>query len=62
MVAGYTNGCSDYIPTADAFALGGYEVLGGPQAYGMPALTPDCESIVKDACLGALDDVWNVYQ
>ena len=62
MVFGYANGCADYVPTADAFALGGYEVLGGPQAYGMPALKPDCEAIVKNAGLTVLESLWNSYQ
>ena len=62
MVFGYANGCEDYVPTADAFALGGYEVLGGPQEYGMPALKPECGAAVKKAGLSVLEDLWNSYQ
>jgi hypothetical protein len=61
MVFGYANGCADYVPTADAFALGGYEVLGGPQAYGMPALSPACEAVVKNAGMSVLEQLWSGY-
>ena len=58
MVFGYTNACADYVPTAEAFVLGGYEVQGAPKLYGWPSLTPACERIVKDAGLGALQMLW----
>jgi hypothetical protein len=38
LFAGYTNGCIGYIPTAEAHALGGYEVEVAPLAYRMSGL------------------------
>ncbi|MEM9955621.1 MAG: neutral/alkaline non-lysosomal ceramidase N-terminal domain-containing protein [Chloroflexota bacterium] len=46
MVFGYTNGCNGYIPTAEAFYLGGYEVDGAPKLFGLPRLLPDCEQVI----------------
>jgi len=46
MVAGYTNGCNGYIPTAEAFYLGGYEVDGTPKLFGLPRLHPNSEQII----------------
>lgn len=37
IVAGYSNGCPGYFPTATEFAYGGYEVLDAHRYYGMPA-------------------------
>ena len=36
MVAGYTDGCPGYLPTAGEYALGGYEVAEAHRYYGMP--------------------------
>ncbi len=58
MVFGYTNGCEDYVPTAEALLLGGYEVQGAPKLYGWPGLRPECERIVKETALAVLDDLW----
>lgn len=37
VVTGYTNGCPGYLPDAEAYAHGGYEVLDAHRYYGMPA-------------------------
>ncbi len=57
-VFGYTNVYSGYLPTADAIALGGYEVLGAPKHIDMPYLSPECEGIIKQTALDALRQVW----
>ncbi len=57
LVFGYTNGCVDYIPTAEALLLGGYEVQGGPKYYGQPPLKADCEAIILEAALNALEQL-----
>jgi hypothetical protein len=54
LVLGYTNGCAHYVPTAEEFVLGGYEVIGAPKLYGWPSLRPDCERLVKDSGLAVL--------
>ncbi|MBD3374803.1 hypothetical protein GF406_07210 [candidate division KSB1 bacterium] len=50
MVLAYSNGCASYVPTAEAFFFGGYEVFGAQQRYTMPYLKPDSEDKIKDAC------------
>jgi len=54
MVFGYANGCNGYVPTAEAFYLGGYEVDGAPKLFGLPRLHPDSEQIIYDA----IDDIF----
>ena len=46
MPAGYTNGCVGYVPTADAYALGGYEVA---TSFATPA-APTAGPSVRPAC------------
>ena len=36
-VAGYTNGCNSYLPVANAYQQGGYEVETAPLFYGLPS-------------------------
>lgn len=36
LVAGYSNGCPGYLPTADEYPIGGYEVCDAHRYYGMP--------------------------
>jgi neutral ceramidase len=50
-VIAYTNGVPGYIPTADAFAMGGYEVEGAYRFYcgGYTMLKPECEALILDA-------------
>lgn len=43
---GYANGCVGYVPTAAAFAEGGYEVTHAIRFYGDTMLTPACEDLL----------------
>ena len=47
-VFAYTNGVAGYIPTAEAFPLGGYEVLEAPKWYGVLALNPKAGEIMLE--------------
>ena len=58
MVFAYTNGCGDYVPTADAFTLGGYEVRIAHKHYGWPELQPDCDRIVRETGLAVLEELF----
>jgi len=50
-VLAYTNGNIGYVPTAEAFPQGGYEVDSAIKYYGTTMLTPACEAIiVREAC------------
>jgi neutral ceramidase len=58
MVCGYSNGCPGYVPWADAYAVGGYEVEEAHLYYGAPAcFAPEASGTLVEAALGALDDV-----
>lgn len=46
MVAGYTNGNVGYVPTQDAFSIGGYEVDLAYKLYGEQMLDPGAESLI----------------
>jgi len=46
-VFGYTNACLGYMPTADAYYLGGYEAHGAHKLFGLPRLDPKSESVIK---------------
>ncbi len=61
IVLGYTDGCRSYIPSAEAFYLGGYEPGYAQVAYGQPYLRPVCEEIIKKKSLELLADLWNRY-
>ncbi|MEW6360178.1 MAG: neutral/alkaline non-lysosomal ceramidase N-terminal domain-containing protein [Planctomycetota bacterium] len=55
-VFGYTNGVIGYVPTADAFPKGGYEVETAHKYYpGTLMLTPDCERVIHEAALRVLN-------
>jgi hypothetical protein len=57
-VAAYANNCEiGYIPTAAAFSEGGYEVDVAPYYYGLFQLSPDCEKILVDSALKAVQSV-----
>ena len=58
MVLAYSNGCASYVPTAEAFFFGGYEVFGAQQRYTMPYLKPDSEERIKTACKSLLNDFY----
>jgi hypothetical protein len=56
--AGYTNGCVGYVPTAQAYPLGGYEVRVAHIGYGLPMpVAPTAEQEVVRACSVALEEV-----
>ena len=59
--AGYANGCVGYVPTADAYPNGGYEVNIAHQLYGLPApFAPGAESMLVQACTSALGSlIWS---
>ena len=45
---GYTNGCIGYLPTADEFPLGGYEVETAFKYFGTLMAAPDCERLTVE--------------
>ena len=49
-----SNGCLGYMPTADEYARGGYEIIEAHRYYGMPMFAPECEEIVRRAVEGLL--------
>ena len=52
---GYANGCIGYVPTADAYPNGGYEVNEAHLLYGLPApVAPQAEQMLVQACTNAL--------
>ncbi len=46
---GSTNGCHGYIPTAEEFPRGGYEVVESAEFYQTPRLTPECDPLIREA-------------
>ncbi len=44
---GYTNGCIGYVPTAEEYPKGGYEVNGAFHYYGTLMIGPECEERIK---------------
>ncbi len=60
LFASVTDGCIGYLPTAEAYAEGGYEVDIAPYAYRYPArLAGTCEGIALQAAGAALKEVWH---
>ncbi len=58
MPAGYANGCVGYVPTADAYALGGYEVATSFAYFRLPRpLAPQCAQLVIAQGLRLLQQV-----
>lgn len=56
LVAGYTNGCMGYVPPADAYEHGGYEVLTAHQFYRVPdPVDPCAEQMLVRGCLDVLN-------
>src|SRR5262249_20934553 len=45
----YTNCCWNYVPTAAAYARGGYEVDEAFKYYGLRMFAPICESRIREA-------------
>ena len=62
IVLGYTNGCSSYIPSAEAFYLGGYEPGFAQIVYGQPYLSPEIDGIIKKESMSLLSELWQQYQ
>jgi hypothetical protein len=55
-VVAYANHCEiGYVPTAAAFAEGGYEVDSAPRYYGLFTLSSQCETIMVDSALRVLE-------
>lgn len=49
-----SNGCLGYMPTADEYARGGYEIEEAHRYYGKPRFAPECEEIVRRGVEGLL--------
>jgi neutral ceramidase len=55
LLCGYANGCLGYVPTADEYPRGGYEIEQAYKVYPtVQALAPDSDSQVRAAALDAL--------
>jgi neutral ceramidase len=61
IVLGYANGNESYLPSAEAFYLGGYETTGAQVSKGQPYLTPACDKIVKTESMELLNELWEKY-
>ena len=57
LVLGYSNGCTCYIPTREAFAEGGYEAEDSFRWYGIPPLAPSAGEIMVQAAVRLLGDL-----
>ncbi|MCZ7568826.1 MAG: neutral/alkaline non-lysosomal ceramidase N-terminal domain-containing protein [Ardenticatenaceae bacterium] len=54
----YANGALGYIPTRDAYPLGGYEVVDAYKGYGFPAaLAPGAAETIVETCLELLGEL-----
>ena len=51
-----TNGCLGYLPTADEYPRGGYEIEEAHRYYGKPMFAPECERIVREGVAELLSD------
>jgi hypothetical protein len=54
VVAGYTNGCIGYLPTASAYPEGGYEIVTAIRYYGLLMMKPESEELVMQKSLELL--------
>ncbi len=54
VVLGYTNGCIGYVPTATAYAEGGYEVDTAYRYYGTLMIAPESEELICKTALEML--------
>ncbi len=57
VVLGYSNGCSGYVPTADAYPDGGYEVTDAYRYYGTLMIAPESERLITNAAVSLLADL-----
>ena len=53
---GYTNGCIGYVPTADAYPVGGYEVDQAFKYYGTLMIGAACEDMIKTTTVDMLKE------
>ena len=53
----YTNGCIGYVPTADAYPVGGYEIDQAFKYYGTLMIGPVCEDIIKTTTIDMLNEI-----
>ena len=53
-VLAYSNGCISYVPTAEAYPHGGYEVSSAIDYYGTLMLSPASEQVILDGAGGLL--------
>ena len=61
IVLGFTNGTKSYIPSSEAFFLGGYEPRTAQIRYGWPHLSPECDKIIKAESMSLLTELWEKY-
>ncbi len=54
---GYSNGCIGYVPTADAYQEGGYEIERAFRYYGTLMIGPECETMIKHQTLSMLEEL-----
>ena len=59
MVLAYTNGCIGYVPTADAYPDGGYEVCTAYKYYGTQMIAPESERLIHDEATRLLGTLQN---
>ncbi len=57
LVLGYSNGCTCYVPTEEAFKEGGYEADESFRWYGIPPLRPDAGEVMVEAVARMLADL-----
>jgi neutral ceramidase len=55
MVLAYHNGCIGYVPTAAAFAEGGYEVNEAIKYYGTLMMRPESEALIVREAVALLE-------
>lgn len=57
MVLGYSNGCTCYLPTEEAFKGGGYEADDSFRWYHIPPLRPHAGAVMVEAAMQMLKDI-----
>ncbi len=57
LVLGYSNGCTCYVPTEEAFVEGGYEADDSFRWYGIPPLMPHAGEVMTQAAARMLADL-----
>ena len=54
---GYANGCIGYVPTANAYPVGGYEVEQAFKYYGTLMIGAECEDMIKTTTIDMLKEM-----